>query len=79
MKARELIIEADLHPDQHANALQALEDAWLEVRGKVGPETAPVRARLKLASIVLLLMHVIKNDAVRLKAAAVRVFNGEHQ
>jgi len=77
MKARELIIQSDFPPAQQATVLQVLEDAWLEVKKKVGPKTAPAHERIKLASIILLLMYVIKNDPDRLKASAVRVFNGE--
>lgn len=77
MNARELIIQSDFTPEQRADVLRVLEDAWRAVRESVGSEIAPASARIKLSGIILLLTYVIKNDPDRLRDAAVRVFKGK--
>lgn len=79
MNALELIREAGLPPDQLAIVQGAFEGAWIRVRTQLGKDISPENARIRLASIVLLLTRIIKDDRERLQMAALKVFNRHHE
>jgi hypothetical protein len=81
MNAEELIHQAGLPPDELTLVEAAFEAAWFQVEPQLGSEASPERARIRLASIILLLTRIIEHDPERLKIAALKVFDpdlGKH-
>jgi len=79
MKALELIRQSDFPPNQLTIVEGAFEEAWLQVSTELGKEISPENARIRLASIILLLTRILRDDPERLKMAALKVFNRRNE
>ena len=78
MKARDLINQSDLPPNLLTIVEWAFEKAWLEVSPQLSKKISPESARIRLVSIILLLSRIIRDDPERLRTAALKVFNRNH-
>jgi hypothetical protein len=80
MRARQLIIDAALPPNDLAVVLEAFEDAWAEVGPDVGPDPILIEAtRLSLARIVLENVTAVPLDRGQVNAAAVAAFRAKYR
>ena len=80
MRARQLIIDAALPPNDLAVVLEAFEDAWAEIGPDVGSDHILVEAtRLTLARIVLEKVTAVPLARGPLNAAAVAAFRARYR
>ena len=76
MKARQLIADSSYGPDTLKVLFQAFDEAWKEVAPLTSQDEMAVEAaRLKLASIVLIVATNESRDAEQIKSAALILMN----
>jgi len=76
MKARQLIADSSYGPDSLKVLFQAFDEAWKEIAPRTSQDEVAVEAaRLKLASIVLIVATNESRDAEQIKNTALILMN----
>ena len=76
MKARQLVADSSYGPDSLKVLFQAFDEAWKEIAPRTSQDEVAVEAaRLKLASIVLIVATNESRDAEQIKNTALILMN----